>query len=234
MHTMTQTVPQFTHTSIADLLSQNLDKRVIATPIDGMLLLPIHPAYDDRGFFSQVCQITDISTAFSIKQINHAHSKQFVTRGYHAEQWNKLITIVSGYGFISVADIRPDSQTYGQAVSGYVGYPDPTSNKNTDTNAPTRETSDIDSLRFDSKESVAANTPIPLAVFLPSGVGNSICVLSKQLDYLYAVDKLYQERDPKDDVAISLFDPHIATNWPISSDQMILSQRDTNAVYLQN
>ena len=64
------------------------------------------------------------------------------------------------------------------------------------------------------------------------GLGNSLCVVNGPVDYLYAVDALYRERDTSGDQAISLFDPELAIPWPISREQMIISERDKQSVNL--
>ncbi len=71
------------------------------------------------------------------------------------------------------------------------------------------------------------------SVFIPSGIGNSLCVVEGPVDYLYYVDKLYKDRDPSGDKALSLFDPDLAISWPIAKEEMILSQRDQNTVTLK-
>ncbi|KUK79228.1 MAG: Putative dTDP-4-dehydrorhamnose reductase [Microgenomates bacterium 39_7] len=70
-------------------------------------------------------------------------------------------------------------------------------------------------------------------LFITQGLANSVCVLEGPLNYLYFVDKLYSERDKTDDQAISLFDEELAIQWPIPRNEMILSQRDLNAVSLK-
>jgi dTDP-4-dehydrorhamnose 3,5-epimerase len=70
-------------------------------------------------------------------------------------------------------------------------------------------------------------------LFISSGLANSVCVIEGPLDYLYFVDQLYSERDTSGDQAISLFDEELAIDWPISRDEMILSQRDISAVSLK-
>ena len=70
-------------------------------------------------------------------------------------------------------------------------------------------------------------------LFLPSGVGNLLCVLEGPVDYIYLVNCLYKDRDPAGDVAISLFDPDIAIPWPIPREQMIISKRDIDAITLR-
>lgn len=69
-------------------------------------------------------------------------------------------------------------------------------------------------------------------LFIPRGLGNSVAVLEGPLDYIYFVDKLYSQRDPAGDTAISLFDPQLAIKWPIPREEMIISERDQNAVIL--
>lgn len=71
------------------------------------------------------------------------------------------------------------------------------------------------------------------SLFIAQGIANSVCVIKGPVDYLYCVDKLYQDRDPTDDQAISLFDPDLNINWPIPRDQMIISDRDKQAVTLR-
>ena len=70
-------------------------------------------------------------------------------------------------------------------------------------------------------------------LFLPSGVGNSICAVKGPADYLYLVDRLYADRDKSGDMAISIFDPDINIEWPIKKEEMVISERDTNTITLR-
>lgn len=64
--------------------------------------------------------------------------------------------------------------------------------------------------------------PSGIAVFIPSGVGNSICVYGDQpVHYIYAVDD-YWEKDKSFGVAWD--DPDINVKWPVKNP--ILSRRD--------
>ncbi len=47
-------------------------------------------------------------------QENHSRSRHGVLRGLHAENWEKLVYVPRGDVFTVVADIRPDSPTFGQ------------------------------------------------------------------------------------------------------------------------
>lgn len=69
--------------------------------------------------------------------------------------------------------------------------------------------------------------------FIEKGIGNSLCVTEGPVDYIYYVDALYKNRDTSFDRAVSLFDPDLAIAWPISKEEMIISERDTNAVSLR-
>jgi dTDP-4-dehydrorhamnose 3,5-epimerase len=47
-------------------------------------------------------------------QLNHSRSTRGALRGLHAENWEKLVYVCSGEVFIALADIRPESATFGQ------------------------------------------------------------------------------------------------------------------------
>lgn len=68
------------------------------------------------------------------------------------------------------------------------------------------------------------------SLFISAGLGNSTCIVNGPVDYIYAVDALYRDRDTSHDQAVSLFDPWLAINWPIPRSQMILSIRDQQAI----
>lgn len=70
------------------------------------------------------------------------------------------------------------------------------------------------------------------SLFITKGLGNSLCVVKGPVDYLYAVDALYRDRDTSVDQAISLFDPDLAIQWPIPKEQMIVSERDKQSITL--
>jgi len=71
------------------------------------------------------------------------------------------------------------------------------------------------------------------ALMVAEGIANSICVLKGPVDYIYCVDRLYEERDPGGDVAISIFDADLKIDWPLEKSQMIISERDKKAVTLR-
>lgn len=70
-------------------------------------------------------------------------------------------------------------------------------------------------------------------LFVTQGIANSICVVNGPSDYIYLVDKLYQDRDKSGDQAISVFDPNLNINWPVSLSDMIISDRDQQTTTLR-
>lgn len=94
------------------------DNYIKKTSIPGLLVIERPTFPDNRGFFREIFRLNDleaeIGREFKIVQANHAHSLPKVIRGLHAEDWNKLVYAVSGNMFIAIADIRPDSPTFGK------------------------------------------------------------------------------------------------------------------------
>ena len=91
------------------------------TALPGLLILkrPVHT--DDRGFFHEIFQLKELEAAtgtpFRIVQANHSRSLPRVIRAMHAENWNKIVYPVCGKIFSAVADIRPDSPTFGKVAT---------------------------------------------------------------------------------------------------------------------
>lgn len=92
-----------------------------STAIPGLLLIkrPVHR--DHRGFFHEVFRLDELERATGIKfgavQWNHSRSLPKVIRALHAEGWNKVVYPVRGAVFSAIADIRPDSPTFGKVVT---------------------------------------------------------------------------------------------------------------------
>jgi dTDP-4-dehydrorhamnose 3,5-epimerase len=99
--------------------------RIYKTPIDGLLYIDHPGVNDDRGFFAEMLLLPDLEEAlgnpFAIKQINLARSAQNVCRGFHAEPWRKIICVASGTIFGAIADTRPESKTFKQVVTFFLG-----------------------------------------------------------------------------------------------------------------
>ncbi len=100
---------------------------VDTTGIEGLLVVRWPTYEDERGFFRQTYQIAELAEALGrepvLRQGNHSHSVPGVLRGFHAEPWDKLVYVVRGHAYAAIADIRPESPTFGQHRSFMLGEP---------------------------------------------------------------------------------------------------------------
>lgn len=95
------------------------------TPIAGLFVIG-QPTHDDhRGFFRQTWVLSELSGALGrtprFVQGNHSRSLPGVVRGFHAEPWDKLVYVARGRMLAAVADVRPDSPTFGTALTFELG-----------------------------------------------------------------------------------------------------------------
>jgi dTDP-4-dehydrorhamnose 3,5-epimerase len=104
--------------------------RVEELELPGVLLVHADVLEDARGFFMEVherdrYEAVGISGAFV--QDNHSRSTRGVIRGLHYQlrrPQGKLITVIRGAVFDVVADVRPDSPTFGRWVGVRLGEGD--------------------------------------------------------------------------------------------------------------
>jgi dTDP-4-dehydrorhamnose 3,5-epimerase len=196
----------FQNINLYKLADENkVSERIYKTSMQGLFFINDPIFADERGFFKEVAIIPDIELVlkeqFVIRQINHARSKKNVVRGMHAEDWDKLITVISGTAFCALSDIRVNSETFTKTEYFLLG---------------------------DGEDAIMGS------LFIKSGIANSVCALEDNTDYLYAVSKIYREKQDEDARAISVFDPILNIKWPISKEEMIISDRDKNAVFLKD
>ncbi len=59
--------------------------------------------------------------------------------------------------------------------------------------------------------------------FVPKGFAHGFCVLSDEAVFQYKCDEFYH---PEAEGAIAWNDPNIAINWPITAEEIILSEKD--------
>jgi dTDP-4-dehydrorhamnose 3,5-epimerase len=97
------------------------------TAIDGLLVVRFEMREDERGWFRQTYQVSELQAALgrpvALRQGNHARSAPGVLRGFHAEPWDKLVYVARGTACCAVADIREDSPTFGEVVTFVLGDP---------------------------------------------------------------------------------------------------------------
>ncbi|MYM87935.1 dTDP-4-dehydrorhamnose 3,5-epimerase [Rugamonas sp. FT82W] len=94
---------------------------VIATPLEGLLVLEPRVFGDDRGFFYEsfnarrFAELTGVSLPFV--QDNHSRSAKGVLRGLHyqiQQAQGKLVRATAGSVFDVAVDLRKSSPTFGQ------------------------------------------------------------------------------------------------------------------------
>ncbi|MCU6496553.1 dTDP-4-dehydrorhamnose 3,5-epimerase [Rugamonas sp. A1-17] len=94
---------------------------VIATPLEGLLVLEPRVFGDDRGFFYEsfnarrFAELTGVSMPFV--QDNHSRSAKGVLRGLHyqiQQSQGKLVRATAGSVFDVAVDLRKSSPTFGQ------------------------------------------------------------------------------------------------------------------------
>lgn len=187
------------------ILPQNkIVEGVYSTNIEGMFYVEHKTFPDQRGFFSEILKTPEIEEVIGQPfQIKQVN---------HARSLDKVVRGIHCEGwnkFITITD--------GICFSAIVDV------------RPNSTT-------FGEKEYFLlgqGDEALDGSVYIPAGCGNSMCVIEGPVDYLYFVDRLYQDRDKAGDLALSLFDEDIAIQWPLNREDMILSERDINAITLR-
>lgn len=82
------------------------------TSIPGLIFFDVTDVQDERGSFQEKYQKAKLVAAgmpesFNVVQNSLSYNKQAgVTRGFHAEPWDKYITVVKGRAFSAYVDLR--------------------------------------------------------------------------------------------------------------------------------
>jgi dTDP-4-dehydrorhamnose 3,5-epimerase len=92
------------------------------TEIPGLILFDVSLVEDARGFFQEKYQKAKLVTAgmpdsFNVVQNSLSYNKdRGVTRGFHAEPWDKYISVVKGSVFSAYVDLRK-GRNFGKVVT---------------------------------------------------------------------------------------------------------------------
>ncbi len=92
------------------------------TEIPGLLIFDVTDVGDDRGYFQEKYQKAKLVKAgmpqsFDVVQNSLSYNKEAgVTRGFHAEPWDKYISVVMGKVFAAYVDLRL-GDTFGKVVT---------------------------------------------------------------------------------------------------------------------
>lgn len=95
------------------------------TEIEGLLVIDLAVLGDNRGWFKENWQRAKM-TALGVPDIHVVqnnvsfNAKRGVTRGIHAEPWDKFISVTTGSVFGAWVDLRKGSATYGRVVTANI------------------------------------------------------------------------------------------------------------------
>jgi dTDP-4-dehydrorhamnose 3,5-epimerase len=98
---------------------ENRELKVHKTEIPGLLLVDLVVNGDERGWFKETFQRQKLvelgfPADFEVIQNNASSNEQRgVTRGIHAEPWDKYISLTRGMAFSAIVDVR-DGPTFGK------------------------------------------------------------------------------------------------------------------------
>lgn len=175
------------------------------TQIEGLYYIPHRYFPDDRGFYSELARIPEIDTLTG---------ETFITKQLNQSRSNtNVIRGIHAEDWNKLITV-----TSGLCFCALVDL---------------RK----DSATFGKHQTFllgSSSKALRGSLYVARGIGNSFCVLEGPADYVYAVDALWAERDIKKDVAINVFDPDIAIQWPIPKEHMQISQRDLESIQLQD
>lgn len=106
---------------MSEYLSVPPEVGVEKTEIGGLFILRTKLYSDQRGWYQEKFRTKYLSEILgkeiSIAQEGFSFSVPGVLRGLHAEPIIKIATPLTGVVFVAIADIRPDSPTFGKAVT---------------------------------------------------------------------------------------------------------------------
>lgn len=92
------------------------------TDIPGLLIFTIDFPTDERGYYQENLHKEKLVSSglpddFTVVQTNISYNKvRGVTRGMHAEPWNKYLSIVTGKVFVAYVDLR-EGPSFGKTYS---------------------------------------------------------------------------------------------------------------------
>lgn len=177
---------------------------VYSTNIEGLFYIDHQQHSDRRGFYTELSRI---------ETLNNIITKPFITAQLNHSRSNKNVM----RGIHAEKWRKLISITQGVCFSALVDLRK---------DSPTFKNVETFLLGF-------SDTALDGSLFVPKGLGNSLLAVEGPLDYIYCVDELYSQRDPKFDQAIDMFDPALEIKWPINKNEAVLSKRDIHAVNLE-
>jgi dTDP-4-dehydrorhamnose 3,5-epimerase len=93
-----------------------IERAVVGTAIDGLLVITLKQISDDRGTVREFFRASDESWG-PWSQVNVTETKRGALRGLHGEDMTKLVGVIAGEAFGAYVDARTDSPTRGKVVT---------------------------------------------------------------------------------------------------------------------
>ena len=219
-------------------LETNFSMIVIKTAIEGVLIIEPKIFEDARGYFFESFsqrefdeKVTPIlGHTVTFVQDNESKSSYGVMRGLHFQRppftQSKLVRCVKGAVLDVAVDIRKGSPTYGQHVECLLCAHDEEGERIANEVAKAPNLSE--SLNFQLS---TFNSQLGLQFFVPRGFAHGFAVFSETAVFQYKCDEFYH---PEADGGISILDDSLGIDWHISTDQAILSDKDTKHPLLKD
>lgn len=181
-----------------------VNERIYKTSIPGLYFIDTPIARDNRGFFREVAILPDLQELLP----EHFEIKQI----NHARSEKNVIRGMHAENWNKLVTVA-----HGTALCVL---------SDIRPNSPTFLKSECFLLGFSEKATAGS-------LFITKGIANSVCAIEAPVEYLYFVDSLYRDRNTSKDKAISIFDPDLDIKWPIPKEEIIISERDKDAVMLK-
>jgi dTDP-4-dehydrorhamnose 3,5-epimerase len=107
------------------MAAQSTEFTAHLTDIPGLIIFDIVFPTDDRGYFQEKYQKAKLVAAgmpesFSVLQNNVSFNiERGVARGFHAEPWEKYISVITGKVFVAYLDLRK-GDSFGKIYTGEI------------------------------------------------------------------------------------------------------------------
>ena len=181
-----------------------VQKGVYKTKIDGLFYLDRHSFADKRGFFAEIAYTHVI--------------EQITGKPFQVKQINHSVSLANVVRGMHAEDWKKlATVTSGICFSALA-----------DVRPKSSTFGQVETFKLGFGQGALTGS-----LFINESIANSICVIKGPVSYVYCVDRLYKQRNPKGDIAISVFDPDLNINWPIPKNKMILSKRDQDTTTLR-
>lgn len=131
------TPPKLEQMPFMEIVVENTDQytayKISKTEIEGLFVFERRlygpQEGDERGFYQEFARTEALAEVLgyepNVKQWALSYNYPGALRGLHAEPQDKFITLIRGSIFVAIADIRPESKTFGKTVTFLIDQSNP-------------------------------------------------------------------------------------------------------------